>query len=171
MNKELLRDSIAVMETGWARSPQDMSASDREVVTRIQAAIDAPDPFDQQALELCTACGWKALIPGDCCLNCMRPNPYQEPIAQSIGNTLHWHEGKGATNVQLHSWPQHPARQYPLPDSLYLGSKDWMAGDYASRVEWLHVSYESKKAEVEMMTDMMLQPVAELTDKQIDKET
>ena len=35
-------------------------------------AIAAQDPYDQTALELCSACGWKTLIPGDCCLNCKR---------------------------------------------------------------------------------------------------
>ena len=29
-------------------------------------------PYDQQALELCPACGWKAVIPGEPCLNCGR---------------------------------------------------------------------------------------------------
>ena len=36
---------------------------------------------------------------------------------------------------------------YPLPDSLYPGSKDWMAGGYPQRVEWLHQMYEAKKQE------------------------
>jgi hypothetical protein len=39
------------------------------------------------------------------------------------------------------------AAQYPLPDDLYAGSKDWAAGDYAQRVWWLHMSYEATKAE------------------------
>lgn len=39
-------------------------------------------------------------------------------------------------------------KQYPLPDDLY-DSKDWKAGGYAQRAEWLHVMYESKKQEVE----------------------
>ena len=29
-------------------------------------------PYDQQALELCEACGWKAIIPGEPCLVCER---------------------------------------------------------------------------------------------------
>ena len=31
-------------------------------------------PYDQTSLELCEVCGWKTLIPGDCCLNCARIN-------------------------------------------------------------------------------------------------
>ena len=41
--------------------------------------------------------------------------------------------------------------EYPLPESLYPDSKDWVASDYAGRVEWLHFMYESKKREVEQL--------------------
>ena len=41
--------------------------------------------------------------------------------------------------------------RYPLPDTLYPGSKDWITGDYAARVEWLHSMYESKKQEIESL--------------------
>ena len=44
-----------------------------------------------------------------------------------------------------------PAAPYPLPDSLYPDSKDWVASDYVGRVEWLHFMYESKKREVEQL--------------------
>lgn len=33
------------------------------------------EPYDQTALELCNVCGWKTLIPDDCCLNCERAQP------------------------------------------------------------------------------------------------
>lgn len=33
------------------------------------------EPYDQTSLELCEVCGWKTLIPGDCCLNCERISP------------------------------------------------------------------------------------------------
>lgn len=28
--------------------------------------------LEQTSLELCETCGWRAMIPGDCCLNCTR---------------------------------------------------------------------------------------------------
>jgi len=31
--------------------------------------------LEQTSLELCNVCGWKTLIPGDCCLNCERKHP------------------------------------------------------------------------------------------------
>jgi len=47
----------------------------------------------------------------------------------------------------------HPAAAYPLPDSLYPGSRDWLAGDYAARVEWLHSMYECAKRERDELLD------------------
>ena len=44
-------------------------------------AQPAQEPYDQTALELCNVCGWKTLIPDDCCLNCERAQPAQEPVA------------------------------------------------------------------------------------------
>ena len=40
---------------------------------------------------------------------------------------------------------------YPLPDSLYPDSKDWVASDYWGRVELLHFMYESTRREVEQL--------------------
>jgi hypothetical protein len=37
-----------------------------------------PEPYDQTALDLCHECGWKAVVPGDGCLNCQRTEPVQE---------------------------------------------------------------------------------------------
>jgi hypothetical protein len=31
--------------------------------------------LEQTSLELCNVCGWRTLIPGDCCLNCERKHP------------------------------------------------------------------------------------------------
>lgn len=56
------------------------------------------------------------------------------------------------------------APHYPLPDSLYPGSKDWMAGDYAERVEWLHRMYESKKRELDDLYAQMAAPQGEPVD-------
>lgn len=39
-----------------------------------------PSPYDQTALALCTVCGWKTLIPGDCCLNCERDKAIAQPV-------------------------------------------------------------------------------------------
>jgi hypothetical protein len=40
--KQLLIDAAYVMEKWWAKLPKEMSMSDREVLARVQAAIDAP---------------------------------------------------------------------------------------------------------------------------------
>jgi hypothetical protein len=44
----------------------------------LRAALAEPEPYDQQALELCKVCGWKTLIPTEGCLNCER-QPKAEP--------------------------------------------------------------------------------------------
>ena len=51
---------------------------------RMRFVVDGtapPNHYDQTALELCEVCGWKTLIPGDCCLNCERGKIEQEPVA------------------------------------------------------------------------------------------
>jgi len=57
---------------------------------------------------------------------------------------------RGANAARAAAQPQPEARVYPLPDDLYPGSKDWMASDYAGRVEWLHGMYESARREADM---------------------
>jgi hypothetical protein len=43
-----------------------------------------------------------------------------------------------------------------LPTSLFPGSKDWVEGNFAERVEWLLLGYKSKKEEVERLEDQLL---------------
>jgi hypothetical protein len=57
-----------------------------------QPAPIAPAAYDQTALELCNECGWKALIPGECCLSCERNKPApleRKPLTgEEIGDLL-----------------------------------------------------------------------------------
>ena len=41
--------------------------------------------LEQTSLELCETCGWRTLIPGDCCLNCTRSDPDELTVAYTIG--------------------------------------------------------------------------------------
>ena len=55
----------------WLRcSVEQIEARIREI--NLQKIAAPAQPYDQAALELCDKCGWKALIPGDECLNCNR---------------------------------------------------------------------------------------------------
>jgi hypothetical protein len=45
---------------------------------------------------------------------------------------------------------------YHLPDDLY-DSKDWKAGNYAERVQWLHLMYEDAKQEIERLSETLAQ--------------
>ena len=53
---------------------------------RDSAANKLQEPYDQTALELCNVCGWKTLIPDDCCLNCERAQPAQELVREALEN-------------------------------------------------------------------------------------
>jgi hypothetical protein len=50
---------------------------------------------------------------------------------------------------QCHGYTIPQPANYPLPDDLY-DTKDWRAGTYSERVEWLRDMYEAKKAELEV---------------------
>lgn len=54
-------------EDGYCLIPDNEDA-----ITALRAALDAPEPYDQQALEPCPVCGWKAIVPGEPCLMCER---------------------------------------------------------------------------------------------------
>jgi hypothetical protein len=63
--------------------PGDSELMER-VEAKLRAALAEPEPYDQQALELCEVCGWKTLIPGEGCLNCER-QPKAEQRPQNCG--------------------------------------------------------------------------------------
>ena len=43
------------------------------------------EPYDQQALETCDVCGWKAIVPGEPCLMCERNAKMLEPEQEPFG--------------------------------------------------------------------------------------
>ena len=62
-----------------------------------------PQPYDQQALEPCPTCGWKAVIPGEPCLVCERNKKMAQPERKPLSLDeiialvrecgLDWHAG------------------------------------------------------------------------------
>jgi hypothetical protein len=91
VSKELLQEALDALETNRPSRSQHisdraylMAGTDRDAALhKLRAAIAAPEPYDQTALELCEACGWKTLVPGDGCLNCTRAMDVidREPLA------------------------------------------------------------------------------------------
>jgi len=74
-------------ERGFAEELQQQIA---QATTALREALEQQqEPYDQQSLELCPACGWKALIPGDGCLICERTTQQQAPVAY-----IAWRDGK-----------------------------------------------------------------------------
>jgi hypothetical protein len=72
------------------------------------------------------------------------------------GALCHYVDGPDGTMAL----PAPSATQYPLPDNMY-DSKDWRAGSYAERVEWLHTMYENSQKTLD--TYLAMRPSAELT--------
>lgn len=48
-----------------------------DILVSFEITAQPAEPYDQTSLGLCSVCGWKALIPGDCCLNCERDKTTQ----------------------------------------------------------------------------------------------
>ena len=152
------------MLTNWIKADV---VSNRTAPDLYRAMLDAapqpPEHYDQRALDLCMmTCGWKTMIPGDCCLNCARQKPQVVEMT-----TDEWIDQNVSGNPDLikamkiiarpesveHDRPQppvveQPPKLHPLPSDLY-DSKDWRSGTYAERVEWLHnTMYESAKEQI-----------------------
>jgi len=161
--KQLLRDAASIMETWWARFPQDMLAGDKDVLTRMQAAIEAPDqePVAYELFAKKFATGSTLLYdkPTGALRYCgVRPLYAAPDQPTQVTCQIYGHVVGACGECNTHG--EQPTHQYPLPDSLYPGSKDWIVGDYAERVEWLHGMYENQKEQTEMYVTAS-QPVAD----------
>ena len=63
----------------WSKA--ELRALKAYATAAILADRAAQPAYDQTALELCITCGWKTLIPGDCCLNCERFKSISQPAS------------------------------------------------------------------------------------------
>ena len=65
----------AVEPVAWMHPSRDPHLVSHSAYTYGSASVPLyahPATYDQQALELCDKCGWKAIMPGEPCLNCSR---------------------------------------------------------------------------------------------------
>ena len=87
---DLATKSIGAFTSDEGSSQQDFDNMDTclAVIKYLDAAIDEPEPYDQQALELCDKCGWKAIVPGEPCLMCERNARMLAPEPEPS----RWHE-------------------------------------------------------------------------------
>jgi hypothetical protein len=106
----------------------DKADSDRDFLTASQCAeLDrtmealrdalqsiATATYDQQELELCDVCGWKAVIPDDGCLNCQREAALKlgEPVA--FIDRANLKELKTANGMRV--WAEGPNMYFPAND-------------------------------------------------------
>lgn len=63
----------------WPNDPGGYTADQMQAYALAAIAAQHVPQYDQQALELCEACGWKTLIPDEGCLNCER-KPQPQPV-------------------------------------------------------------------------------------------
>ena len=82
----LTRDALAALRAALAEPAQEPPCATRECMpSECPNCVSLQDQnteldrkladLEQTSLELCNVCGWKTLIPGDCCLNCERKHP------------------------------------------------------------------------------------------------
>ena len=84
---------------------------------------DLPEPYDQQALEPCPVCGWKAIVPGEPCLMCERNARMLAPEPEPVAWRLEGMEIVEFTKSEYHDGPEWeplytrpPAVREPLSD-------------------------------------------------------
>ena len=65
----------------------------KDAIADLDKALAQPEQYDQTELELCDTCGWKTLIPDDCCLNCERNNFKQFCVKQCEKQNGHCYLG------------------------------------------------------------------------------
>lgn len=116
-----------------------IEAAKQQADATLRSALEQPQDHSEQRLDMVPA-DWK-LVP---------VAPTSEMIAagkESMQYSIAELPAFTCYNAMLRAAPQPPVveQQYPLPDDLYGGSKDWRAGSYHERVEWLHLGYEAAK--------------------------
>lgn len=90
MSRKIIQQALeALKDTHWSQKNVDAIAA-------LEAELAKPEQYDQTTLELCDKCGWKTLIPDDCCLNCERNKFEQEPVA--------WHSHNPDYPIQDGDW-------------------------------------------------------------------
>ena len=99
----------------------------------------------QQALEALMKSHTHPLLPDDCeaaitALKQALAEPEQEPVAYSIGRTLHWHDGKGVDDAQLFAapTPRKPLSLDEIEALLWDGEKLRTNVEYARAIEIHH---------------------------------
>lgn len=109
---------------------------------RMKVYTSPPTHYDQTALELCEACGWKTLIPGDCCLNCERGKVEQEPVAAPEPQPV----------AMVHMGRRH-GMQWFVDDPLPNGTLLYTAPVATPQREWVGLTDEQENQFVKQLID------------------
>jgi len=77
-DRELMQMALDAMESFESGTNGLYKGEFAEERKALRDRLAQPE-YDQAALELCGVCGWKAVVPDECCLNCKRiaqPEPW-----------------------------------------------------------------------------------------------
>ena len=70
-DRELMQMALDAFESFESATDGLYKGEFAEERKALQERLAQPE-YDQAALELCDVCGWKAVVPDECCLNCKR---------------------------------------------------------------------------------------------------
>jgi hypothetical protein len=70
-DRELMQMALDVIEKHTDPNNPQQQAFRNNAIRLLRDRLAQPE-YDQTALELCDVCGWKAVVPDECCLNCKR---------------------------------------------------------------------------------------------------
>ena len=106
-------------------------------------------PYDQQALELCNECGWKAIMPGEPCFVCnMKTEAQQIAVPSWIPTTGKMPEP--CTNVLAYNGKKQPIRAMWVPAKTLEDASDGDFGEYDEATDmyyWPEAWYETNAHE------------------------
>ena len=91
MSKEIMQQALDALEDCYPFLHSDEVVNIRlKAIAALEAELSKPEKYDQTTLELCDKCGWRTLIPDDCCLNCERNQVEKEKLCVNCGKpTMH----------------------------------------------------------------------------------
>lgn len=107
----------------------------------------APPPYDQQAIELCGACGWKAIMPGEPCFVC---NMQTEQVAVPAWTLTADKMPDPCMNVLAYTGKKQPIRAMWVPAKTLEDTGDGGFGEYDEDTDmsyWPEAWYETNAHE------------------------
>ena len=132
---------------------QEIAATVRQVeilsdeLSKCSKAQQVAVPYDQQALELCLECGWKAIMPGEPCLLCSKD---AQQVAVPAWTLTADKMPEPCVNVLAHHGKKQPIRAQWVPAKTLVDNGDGDFGEYDDATDecyWPEAWYETNAHE------------------------